>query len=34
MMDVVLFAIICGTVLLALGTDVAALVAWARGRWR
>jgi hypothetical protein len=34
MMDAVLLLCVVGAVVLALGLDVAALVAWVRGRWR
>jgi len=34
MTDVLLFIIVVGVLALALGVDVAALVAWLRRRWR
>ena len=33
MMDALLFALVTGVLLLALGVDLAALVGWLRGRW-
>ena len=34
MMDALLFVLIVGALVLALGVDLAALVGWLRGRWR
>jgi hypothetical protein len=32
--DVLLMLIVIGLLVLALGLDIAAVIAWARGRWR
>jgi hypothetical protein len=34
MTDALLFVLVLGAVLLALGVDVAAVIAWLRRRWR
>jgi hypothetical protein len=34
MTDALMFTLIIGVLLLALGVDLAALVGWLRGRWR
>ena len=34
MIDIVLAVIVLGVLVLALGVDLAALVAWVRSRWR
>jgi hypothetical protein len=34
MIDVALFIVVVGLMVLALGVDIGALLAWLRGRWR